>query len=90
MRYAGKSTFSEILSQMLNYGLVDMDADILREYQMDEPDMKSLFDVTARFGWKHFRETEHERLQQIIKHFSDYNNHIVSTGGGISVGSLWN
>lgn len=77
MSGVGKTTIGEILSKDLNRKFVDMDHFIINKMDMEIEDIFSLY------GESYFRKLE----SNVAKDISDYENTIISTGGGIVLNS---
>jgi shikimate kinase len=78
-RATGKTTFAKLLSQKLNWRLIEMDDVIIKESG------KSVYELTeGRGDWSVFRRLEHEILKKIINE----NNIVVSTGGGLAANDI--
>lgn len=71
---AGKSTIARLVSAKLeNFQYLDIDKEI------EKLAKKHISEIFALSGEEHFRELEHE---MIVK-YSNYNNQVIATGGGI-------
>lgn len=69
----GKTEISKALAKMLNRELLDTDAMIVEAAGV------SINDIFAKHGEEYFRQLERD----IIKKASEYDNAIISTGGGV-------
>ncbi|MCL0096891.1 shikimate kinase, partial [Thermodesulfovibrionales bacterium] len=68
----GKTEVSRILSQKLNYILIDVDSEIEKEQNI------TIAEIFKQYGEARFREIE----SGVIKRLSEAKNAIISTGGG--------
>jgi len=73
MMGAGKTTIGRLLSQALNMGFFDIDAEIEHEQNM------TIAKIFEFFGEEYFRALEHEMCKKIPQ----MSGMIISTGGGI-------
>ena len=69
---SGKTTIGIALSGHLNYLFIDTDCAVEHKYGM------SISDIFKSFGEEHFRKLESETIAEL----SEYDNCIISTGGG--------
>ncbi len=69
---SGKTTVGTTLSGRLNYLFIDTDCAVEHKYGM------SISDIFKSFGEEHFRKLESETIAEL----SEYDNCIISTGGG--------
>lgn len=68
----GKTEASRILSQKLNYILIDVDSEIEKEQNI------TIAEIFKQYGEARFREIE----SGVIKRLSEAKNAVISTGGG--------
>lgn len=68
----GKTEVSRILSQKLNYILIDVDSEIEKEQNI------TIAEIFKQYGEARFREIE----SGVIKRLSEAKNAVISTGGG--------
>ena len=73
MMGSGKSTISKLLSQKLKYGLFELDEIFEKEEKI------KIKDFFAKYGEENFRKKE----TQILKKSLQFDNFVVSCGGGI-------
>ncbi len=73
MSHAGKTVLGQQLAQDLGLDFYDTDLEIEKIYNM------GISQVYEKFGDKKFRDIEFD----VLKNFEDYENTIVSTGGGV-------
>ena len=73
----GKSTIGRVISQQLNYPLLDTDVMISKNTKMQIPE------IFKQNGEDHFRGLETD----LIQHLSDIEvaKHVISTGGGLPI-----
>lgn len=70
---AGKTTVGQILASKLNCPFIDIDEKIEQDYQLKTT---AIFE---HYGEKEFRKSE---LKQIQKYCANYDNQVISLGGG--------
>ena len=74
-RGTGKSSIAKLLAEKLEWGLISIDAEIVKQAQCSIPE------IVEQFGWDHFRQLESD-----ICHTSAQQDHmVIDTGGGIIV-----
>jgi shikimate kinase len=77
-RGTGKSTIGKILAKQINWNYISTDQMIEQKAQI------SISDIVYNFGWKKFRELEHEVIQSV----AELTNAIIDCGGGVVEDSL--
>ena len=73
MMGSGKTSIGELLSKLLNMSFVDTDEQIIKS------EKTSINQIFAQKGETYFREIETATLKNVL----NFNNQIISTGGGI-------
>lgn len=73
MMGSGKTCIGELLAKLLNMSFVDTDEQIIKS------EKTSINQIFAQKGETYFREMETATLKNVL----NYNNQIISTGGGI-------
>ncbi len=73
MMGSGKTCIGELLAKLLNMSFVDTDEQIIKS------EKTSINQIFAQKGETYFREIETATLKNVL----NYNNQIISTGGGI-------
>ena len=73
MMGSGKTCIGELLAKLLNMSFVDTDEQIIKTKKI------SINQIFAQKGETYFREMETATLKNVL----NYNNQIISTGGGI-------
>ncbi len=73
MMGSGKTCVGELLAKLLNMSFVDTDEQIIKTEKI------SINQIFAQKGETYFREIESATLKNVL----NYNNQIISTGGGI-------
>ena len=73
MMGSGKTCIGELLAKLLNMSFVDTDEQIIKTEKI------SINQIFAQKGETYFREMETATLNNVL----NYNNQIISTGGGI-------
>ena len=73
MMGSGKTCIGELLAKLLNMSFVDTDEQIIKTEKI------SINQIFAQKGETYFREMETATLKNVL----NYNNQIISTGGGI-------
>ena len=72
----GKSSIGKMLARELGYTFIDMDK------RLAEREGRSVNEIFAHYGEKHFRALEAEFLREVAQ--NDDENMIVATGGGVA------
>lgn len=72
----GKSSIGKMLARELGYTFIDMDK------RLAEREGRSVNEIFAHYGEKHFRALEAEFLREVAQ--KDDENMIVATGGGVA------